>query len=162
MKDKRNAILAKNLINYSVELKAGEHLYLELKGKESLELGKEIIKCATEAGGIPFWYYNDESLARNWISGASDDQMKKSAEFHLEMMKRSAAYIGVRGSDNPFDLADIDPDRRTAFNQLFYHPVHLEQRVKRTKWVVLRYPNNAMAQLAETSQESFEDFYFNV
>ncbi len=162
MKDKRNAILAKNLVNYSIELKPGEHLYLELKGKESLELGKEIIKCATEAGGIPFWYYNDESLARSWVRGASDEQMKKSAEFHLEMMKRSAAYIGVRGSDNPFDLADIDADRRTAFNQLFYHPVHLEERVKRTKWVVLRYPNNAMAQLAETSQESFEDFYFNV
>ena len=36
------------------------------------------------------------------------------------------------------------------------------QRVDHSKWVVLRYPNNSMAQLANTSLENFEDFYFNV
>ncbi|MCK4403705.1 MAG: aminopeptidase, partial [candidate division Zixibacteria bacterium] len=45
---------------------------------------------------------------------------------------------------------------------IYYKPVHLEQRVKHTKWVVLRYPTNSFAQLAETSQEAFEDFYFEV
>ena len=38
----------------------------------------------------------------------------------------------------------------------------LDERVDNTKWVVLRYPNNSMAQLANTSLEAFEDFYFNV
>ena len=47
-------------------------------------------------------------------------------------------------------------------NRLFFKPVHLEQRVKHTKWVVLRYPNDAMAQLAETSTETFADFFFEV
>jgi len=68
----------------------------------------------------------------------------------------------LRGSDNPFDLADIDPKQMDKQKTLFYKPVHLEERVKRTKWVVLRYPNNAMAQLAETSQDSFENFYYQV
>jgi len=77
-------------------------------------------------------------------------------------MTRADAYIGVRGSDNPFDMSDIDGKKVEAHQKLFYRPVHLEERVKRTRWVVLRYPNNAMAQLAETSQEKFEDFYFEV
>jgi aminopeptidase len=77
-------------------------------------------------------------------------------------MKKADAYIGLRGSDNPFDLADIDRKQIDKNNSLFYKPVHLEERVKRTKWVVLRFPNNAMAQLAETSQESFEKFYYDV
>jgi aminopeptidase len=162
MKDKRNSILAKNLIDYSIELKPGEILYLEMKGKESLELGKEIIKYATEKGGVPFWYYNDESLLRQYLNGATNEQLKKLADFHLEMMKKSAAYIGLRGSDNAFDLADIDPKQMRDYQKLFYGPVHLEQRVRHTRWVVLRYPNNAMAQLAETSQEKFEDFYYGV
>ena len=38
----------------------------------------------------------------------------------------------------------------------------INERVNNTKWVVLRYPNNSMAQLANTSLEDFEDFYFNV
>lgn len=162
MKDERNAILAKNLIDYSVSLKPGEVLYLEIKGVESLELGKEIVRYATEKGGVPFWFYNDESILRQYLMTANDDQLIKLGEFHLEMMKRSSAYIGLRGSDNPFDLADIPSDRMDKYQKLFYKPVHLEERVKRTKWVVLRYPNNAMAQLAETSQEKFADFYYDV
>ena len=162
MKDKRNEVLARQLIEYSVKLEPGEVLYLEIKGKETLELGKQIIRIATEKGAIPFWYYNDESLLRQWVKNAGDDQFKKQADLHLELMKRADAYIGLRGSDNPFDMADIPEEQIQKFNSLFYKPVHLEERVKRTKWVVLRYPNNAMAQLAETSQEAFEDFYFDV
>ncbi len=162
MKDKRNEILARLLIDYSVKLQAGEILYLEIKGKEALELAKQVIRIATEKGAVPFWYYNDESLIRQWVHSADDDQFKKQAELHLELMKRADAYIGLRGSDNPFDLADIDSKQMDKQKTLFYKPVHLEERVKRTKWVVLRYPNNAMAQLAETSQESFEDFYYEV
>ncbi|MBN1212012.1 MAG: aminopeptidase [candidate division Zixibacteria bacterium] len=162
MKDKRNEILARQLLDYSVELKKGEVLYLEIKGKETLELGKQIIRQATEKGATTFWYYNDESLLRQWIGSASDDQFKTQAELHLSLMKRADAYIGLRGSDNPFDLADIDSKQLEKQNKLFYKPVHLEERVKRTRWVVLRFPNNAMAQLAETSQEKFEDFYYDV
>jgi aminopeptidase len=162
MKDKRNEILARQLIDYSLELQKGEVLYLEIKGKETLELGKQIIKIATEKGAVPFWYYNDESLIRQWVREATDDQHKIQAELHLKLMERADAYIGLRGSDNPFDLADIDTKKMEKYNSLFYKPVHLEERVKRTRWVVLRYPNNAMAQLAQTSQESFEDFYFDV
>jgi len=162
MKDKRNEILAKQILNYSLEMQKGEILYLEIKGKETLELGKHIIRIATEMGVIPFWYYNDESLLRQWVRFADDDQFKVQADLHLELMKKADAYIGLRGSDNPYDMADIPSEQMDKQNTIFYKPVHLEERVKRTRWVVLRYPNNAMAQLAETSQESFEKFYFDV
>jgi aminopeptidase len=162
MKDKRNEILARQLLEYSIEIKPAETLYLEIKGKDTLELGKQVIRAASEMGAVVFWYYSDDSLLRHWIKNASDDQFKAQADLHLHLMKKADAYISLRGSDNPFDLADIETARMDKFNTLFYKPVHLEERVKRTKWVVLRYPNNAMAQLAETSQESFEDFYYDV
>ena len=162
MKDKRNEVLARQLIDYSVKLQKDEILYLEIKGKETLELGKHIIRYATEKGATPFWYYNDESLLRQWVSHADDNQFETQAALHLQLMKKADAYIGLRGSDNPFDMADIPVEQMDKQNQIFYKPVHLEERVKRTRWVVLRYPNNAMAQLAEMSQEAFEDFYFEV
>jgi aminopeptidase len=162
MKDKRNEILARQLLDYSIKLQKGEVLYLEIKGKDTLELGKQVIRLATEKGATTFWYYNDESLLRQWVGSASDEQFKTQAELHMPLMKRADAYIGLRGSDNPFDMADLDSKQIEKQNTLFYKPVHLEERVKRTRWVVLRYPNNAMAQLAETSQEKFEDFYYDV
>lgn len=162
MKDKRNETLARNLVEYSVDLKKGEILYLEMKGKESLELGKEIIRIASEKGAVPFYFYNDESLLRQYIKTATTEQHQSLAEVHLDIMKRADAYIGVRGSDNPFDMADFSTATMQNFMKTFYKPVHLEERVKRTRWVVLRYPNNAMSQLAEKPQEEFEDFYFQV
>jgi aminopeptidase len=38
----------------------------------------------------------------------------------------------------------------------------LDYRVNNTKWVIIRYPNLAMAQLSNSSLEAFEDFYFKV
>jgi aminopeptidase len=162
MKDPRVEKLADSMINYSLELQRGEILYLEMKGMESMSLGKALIRKATELGAIPFWFYNDESIERQWLRHASVEQMQVQAELHLELMKRAAAYVGIRGSDNAYDLADISQDQIRIRQQHFMKPVHSEERVKRTRWVVMRYPNNAMAQLAETSQEAFEDFYFNV
>jgi aminopeptidase len=162
MKDKRNEILARQLIDYSLGVQKGEILYLEIKGKDTLELGKQVIRIATEKGVVVFWYYNDESLLRQWVRTATDEQFKLQADLHLHLMQKASGYIGIRGSDNPFDMADINQKQVDKYNALFYKPVHLEERVKRTRWVVLRYPNNAMAQLAETSQEAFEDFYYNV
>jgi len=162
MKDSRNAKLAKNLLDYSVKLNRGELLYLEIKGVMTLELGKELIRYASEKGATTFWYYNDESLTRQFLQTATEEQMKMMADVHLDIMKKASCYLGLRGSDNPFDLADIDADQLKKFQTVFYKPVHLEERVKRTRWCVLRFPNNAMSQLAETSQEKFEDFYYDV
>jgi aminopeptidase len=162
MKDNRNTVLAKSLIDYSVKLEPGQILYLEIKGIPTLELGKEIVKHATEKGGVVFWFYNDESILRQFLMTADEKQMQILSDYHLDMMKKASAYIGLRGSENPFDLADIDSKQMEHFQKIFYKPVHLEERVKRTNWCVLRFPNNAMAQLAETSQEKFEKFYYDV
>ncbi len=56
MKDPRHARLAEQLVRYSVRVQPGEIVYIELKGLETLDLGREIIRAATEAGGVPFWY----------------------------------------------------------------------------------------------------------
>lgn len=162
MKDRRNEILARTLINYSTDLQKGEHIYIEVKGSDALALGKECVRQATEKGAVPFWFYNDESILRQFIKNASEEQFKGMADFHLPMMKKSAAYLGIRGSENPFDLSDIDGELMKKWNALFYRPVHLDYRVPHTKWCVMRYPNNAMSQLAEMPQEVFEDFYFDV
>jgi aminopeptidase len=48
------------------------------------------------------------------------------------------------------------------YQQRWLKPVHLEVRVPRTKWVVLRWPTPSMAQQAKMSTDAFEDYYFSV
>jgi len=160
--DPRNDKLADILVNYSCQVRKGELVYVEMKGIPTIELGKAVIRKVTKVGGIPFWYYNDESIIRQFLLTNTEEQIKGFAKFHLAMMKQTQAYIGIRGSSNPFDLNDIPAAKMKLFSTLYYKPVHMEQRVKRTKWVVLRFPNDAMAQLAQQSQEQFEKYYYDV
>src|SRR5437867_8601471 len=70
------------------------------------------------------------------------------------------AYIAVRGSHNITELADVPPEKMKLIGKKM-RPVQ-DQRVRKTKWVVLRWPTASMAQLAGMSTEAFEDFYFDV
>jgi aminopeptidase len=81
-------------------------------------------------------------------------------KLHREEMSRVQAYVAIRGQDNIFEMNDVPAERRKWYMQHYLQPVHMEQRVKKTRWCVMRYPNNSMAQLAETSLEDFIDFYF--
>ena len=162
MKDPRIRTLAENLLNYSVELQANEKILIEARGLYSLELVKELVEVATQKGAIPLWYYNDENIFRKFLKHTNEKQMGVFTELHLNQMKEMDAYIGIRGSENSFELADMTDEQMLLLSNSFMKRVHIEQRVEHTKWCVLRFPNSAMAQLAETSQEQFEGFYFDV
>jgi aminopeptidase len=71
-------------------------------------------------------------------------------------------YIGARGSPNVSELSDVPADKQKLYEATVWKRVHQEIRIKKTRWVVLRWPSPSMAQMAEMSTEAFEDFYFNV
>ena len=96
MSDPRITTLAEQLVNYSVQLQPGEIIYLEIKGLHALELGKALIAAATEQGGVPFWYYNDEELSRQFIRRAGQEQFEKWGRFHRPIMER----VDARGSSS--------------------------------------------------------------
>lgn len=160
--DPRNTTLAELLIDYSLGLKKGQKLYLEVIGTETLDLAREVVSVAASREVIPFWYFNDDSLVRRLLLEATEDQLKAYGAFHKPIMEASDAYIALRGSDNSFTLRDVPQERMEWYNKHFYKPVHFDVRVPLKNWVVLRYPNRAMSQLAETSHEAFADFYYRV
>ncbi|HEM62147.1 MAG TPA: aminopeptidase [Chloroflexi bacterium] len=162
MKDPRNETLANILLTYSADLQPGEKIMLDIRGKDTLGLAQEVIRKATEMGGIPFWYYNDPSLIRPWIQAATEEQFQAFGQVHLKLMKEMDAWLCLNGPDNPFELADVGSVQLQLYRRLYTGPVHLQERVRNTKWCILNYPTDSMAQLAEMSREAFEDYYYEV
>jgi len=162
MKDERNEVLARQLLEYSIDLQPGEKLIVDVAGTEALELAKVLIKQATRKGAVPYWYYNDASLQRQWIAHATEEQFRAQANLHLRLMEECDAWLGLAASDNPFDLADVRAEQLRMHQTLFVKPVHHGVRVKQTKWCLLRFPSNSVAQLSEMSRESYEDLYYDV
>jgi aminopeptidase len=161
MKDPRMSKLAKNLITYSVDLQPGENILIEVYDSGE-ELAAELIKEAHKIGAYPFLSVKNRSLVRELLLGTSDEHMTRIADLEAERMKKMQAYIGIRGSKNSSDWSDIPGDKMNLFQSKWSKPVHSDIRVPNTKWCVMRYPNDAMAQMANMSTEQFEDFYFNV
>jgi aminopeptidase len=161
MKDPRLVTLARNLINYSCEIKPGEKILIEATGVDR-EFVEELINQTYLAGGIPFVTIKDKHLERALLWNATKEQVEMIAKYEAQRMSDMDAYIGVRSDSNANETSDVPPDKMGLYMKYWWSPVHGKIRVPNTKWVVLRFPNPAMAQMANMSTEAFEDFYFNV
>jgi len=161
MRDPRLVKLAENLTGYSVRVQPGDNVLIDMIGTER-ELAKCLVEEVAKRGGRPFVELNDRTVLRSLLMNATKEQIELWSELDLNRMKKMDAYIAVRAGDNLNDLADVPEQNMRMYEMLHRKPVHTEQRVKHTKWVVLRYPNASMAQAANMSTEAFENFYFDV
>jgi aminopeptidase len=159
MTDPRYTKLAKLLIDYSTELKEGEHVLLDMIDVPD-EFSIELMRAARAAGAIPIIEVRHTRLNRELLLGTNEKHARLVGDLELSRMKKMQAYIAVRGSANANENADV-PSERMALYSRITRPV-LNWRVSKTRWCVLRWPTPSMAQGAGLSTEGFEDLYFDV
>src|SRR6266852_4023629 len=159
MHDARFDKLVKLLVEYSTRLKRNENVLVEAFDVPD-EMTVALIRAVRKADAVPFVQVQSAQINRELALQASDRQLNLSARHELARMKRMDAYIALRGSNNITELSDV-PMKQMQLIMKKMRPVQ-DQRVKKTKWVVLRWPTPSMAQLAAMSTEAFEDFYFEV
>jgi aminopeptidase len=159
--DPRYEKLADVLIGYSTELKEGEKILIEVFDIPA-EMVVALIRRVVEAGAIPVVDVKQNLILRDLFSNATEEHMKLIGDIEKYRMEQMDAYIGLRGSHNISELSDVPQDKMKLYMTHWMKPVHLEIRVPKTKWVVLRWPTSSMAQQAGISTEAFEKFYFDV
>jgi aminopeptidase len=159
MHDARFDKLARLLVEYSTRLKRNENVLIEAFDVPD-EMTIALIRAARKAGAIPFVQIQRAQVNREIALKALDRQLNLAARHELARMKKMDAYIALRGSNNITELSDVPVNKMQLIAKKM-RPV-TDQRVKKTKWVVLRWPTPSMAQLASMSTEAFENFYFDV
>jgi aminopeptidase len=161
MRDPRNARLAELLVKHSTRLKPGDTCLVEaFDVADGLVL--DLVEAIHGTGAIPLVYLRSNAVNRALMLNATERQYQIQAEIELAQMKNAQAYIGLRATDNSSELSDVPSERMAMFAKLVQQPVHLDYRVNKTRWVVLRYPTASMAQMANMSTEAFEDFFYRV
>jgi len=159
MHDLRFDNLARLLVEYSIRLKRNENVLIEAFDIPD-EMTVALIRAVQKAGGVPFVQTQHARVNRALALEASERQLNLLASHELARMRKMNAYIAVRGSNNITELSDVPTEKMELLAKKM-RPVQ-DRRVKKTKWVVLRWPTSSMAQLAGMSTEAFEDFYFEV
>jgi aminopeptidase len=161
MIDPRMTKLAENLINYSTGLKPGEKILIEAIDIPT-EMTCELVRVARAAGGDPLVTLKSNRVNRALMLHGSKEQMDLMADTELLRMSQVNAYIGMRGNYNIAELSDLPEEAHKLYQDTVWRRVHLEVRVPKTRWVVLRWPHPSMAQQSNRSTDSFEAFYFDV
>jgi len=165
MNDPRYARLAELLVQHSTRVTPEDRVLIEANHVPTRML-TALVEAVSAAGGVPVVDVKDPQILRAMLLSGSLDQlearMRFMGELELHRMEAMQAFISLRGALNITELSDVPPERMALYERHWQKPVHLERRVKHTRWVVLRWPNPSMAQQANMSTEAFEDFYFRV
>ncbi|MEO2031528.1 MAG: aminopeptidase [Planctomycetaceae bacterium] len=162
MRDPRISRLAETLIDHSCRLKTGDKVIIEAFDLPAPDLVCRLVEAAADRGAVPLVFWKNNSVLRSLYRSATEESMKLAGQLEADAMKQADAYIGIRGTTNSNELADVPPEQMELYTEHWWQPVHIDIRVPQTRWVVLRYPTASMAQAAQQSTEQFEDFYFDV
>ncbi|MCA9078919.1 MAG: aminopeptidase [Planctomycetaceae bacterium] len=162
MADPRLAALAEVLVGHSCKLQRGEKVLIEAFDLPEPTLVCALVKQAAAMGALPMVQWRSNRVLRSVYSHAGEAGLTLMGELDRHVMEQMDAYIGIRGAENSNEFSDVPGPQMKLMQQKVWKPVHLDVRVPKTKWVVLRYPTASMAQSAGMSTEAFEDFYFDV
>jgi aminopeptidase len=159
MTDPRYTKLARLLVGYSTELKKGERILLDMIDIPD-EFTIELIRAVRAAGAIPLVETRHTRITRELVLDTDQKHAETVRDVEMYRMRKMAAYIAIRGSNNANENSDVSSERMSLYTKTL-RPV-LNYRVNKTRWVVLRWPSPSMAQAANMSTEAFENFYFDV
>lgn len=158
MQDPRIDFLAKQVIEFSVSLKKGEKVLIDV-WDDAVDFATALVKAAQNVGGLPFVNLQSQTVQRAWIMRGTRETFEAWYGYEANRMSDMDAYIVVRKQDNNSELSDVPAAQLNLYNE-YSGKLHYGIRLPKTKWCVLRYPSASMAQAAGMSTEAFEDFYF--
>jgi aminopeptidase len=161
MSDPRYQRLADLLVRYSCALGPGDKVLIEASEVPDAFL-RALIRTVTAVGALPFVQLKNPVITREVVLAASEEQMRTIGAVEAEQMRQMQAYIGIRGSSNVSEMAGVPREKTALYETHVLEPVHFKIRVPKTRWCILRWPNGAMAQLAQMATEDFETFFFDV
>jgi len=161
MIDPRITRLADNLVNYSCAVQPGEKILLEAIDVPTA-FTTEVVRIAAEKGAHPLVLLKSNQVERALRKHATREQYELISQVEKLQMENVQCYIGARGNHNVAELSSIPAEKTKIYESTVWRDVHIETRVKKTRWVVIRWPHPSMAQLADMPTDEFENFYFDV
>lgn len=157
--DKRWKRLGELLVQYSTAVQPGERVMIAMSELDTFPLVQAIYEATIKAGAYPQVQFLSETLRHSLLRYGSDEQLKHIPDVEAYGMEWADVYFGLRGGYNLYEHADI-PAERLAVNQIVVGKIST-LRWQKTRWCLLRVPNTAFAQQAETDLETVSDMFFD-
>ncbi len=162
MRDPRAERLAKILVGYSTEVKAGE--VVSIDGEAAAQpLLMAVYEEVLKAGANPIMNVSLDGQAAAYYRHAGDAQLEWIAPTSEWMLDNVDVRIAIGAATNTRELSGVPPERKmrrqAATGELSARAMERSARGE-FRWVYTLYPTNAYASEAEMSLADYEDFYY--
>jgi len=157
--DKRWEQLAASIVNYSFKMKPGEKMMIAMHEIETYPLALAVYGEVVKAGGYAQIQFVSEAMKHKVLKYGTDQQISWVPEVEAFGMDWADYYLGLRGAFNLDECYDI-PSEKVAMYQKAMGVISAD-RWKKTKWALVRVPNEHFAQQAHVSYEKIMEMFFN-
>jgi len=154
---------AKLLVNYCLEIKEGEKLYLSSTTLAE-PLVREVYREALSKGAHVEIDLAFRGMSRIFYDQASDDQLVHIPTLRSKAMHDFDAYLAIRAPFNLKEDQSVDPQKRSKRSAALkdISKAYFERTAsKELKRSLCQYPTQASAQEADMSLEEYQNFVFN-
>lgn len=149
--------VAEVIVNYSTEIKEGDKVQINTSVL-GIPLAEAIYELTLEKGAIPWVNISEERFEYLWFKKAEKNALTWFPTHKFQEIKNTDVWIGIRAPGNTRLLSSVPPDRISVYRKTMEKIS--EYRVERTRWVIINYPTNALAQEADMSLEEYENFWY--
>ncbi len=149
--------LARTVIAHSLQLEKGQKVLIDVTGQADA-LTEALLDAAREAGAEAYVQQLPIRHLKKLIANASHEQLHRLADNSLEQMRGMDAYVGIRSEDNVYELQDWPAASYEQYVRVYAQPKQAAM-AGLLKWVLLRNPTSALAQLARMSDAAYWDIY---
>jgi len=159
MNDSRWSQLAEILVNYSTGTKPGDKVLITMMEVETLPLVRAVYAETVKAGALTHVEFQSAYLERDLMVYGRQEQLDWLPEMQAHGMEWADVYVGLRGARNPHEFTGISADRIAAHKRAMGKVSAMRNEL--TRWVLVRVPNESLAQQAEMGLDEMMDFFFS-
>ena len=160
MIDQRLTKMAEVLVDYSLELKAGDKFLIDTTDLAT-PLVKEIYRLALLKGAHPEVQLQPEGLSHIYFTHASDEQLQYVSPLREMAFGNYDAFLSIMANYNTKALTNVESSKM-ALRQRAMAPLNqrfMERAAKgEMRWCVALYPTHALAQEASMSLHEYAEF----
>ncbi len=156
--DPRWGQVADVLVHYSTAVKPRERVMIAMVEIETFPLAQAVYQACIKAGAFPQVQFLSEQLRHALLKYGDAAQHNWLPEIEAQGMEWADVYFGLRGASHPQQMSDIPPAVLAA-NQRAQGEISA-LRWRQTRWCLVRVPNQALAQQAETDLETLQEMFF--
>ena len=156
--DPRWQPVAEVLSGYSTEIKPRERVVIAMVEAETFPLAQAVYEACVKAGAYPQIQFLSEKLRHALLKYGDAEQHNWLPEIEAYGMDWADVYIGLRGASDAGLMSDI-PASALAANQAAQGEIS-RMRWEKTRWCLVRVPNEAMARNIGIGLGELEDMFF--